>query len=103
MLYNEVNLNREDVSMLVSFSGKQHYKVAMSLGGVLPINKAQANYFITENCDLSVLAGVDVDVIESILNEAGLKGDYVMTKSNKWVRLKNIQDFYKALKLKYQL
>lgn len=78
-----------------------HYKFLMSMGRYFPCNKNQAIFFVKNRIVLSVLNSKDVEKVESVLNEAGLEGDYRYTKSNIWVRLQNHEDLYKALRVKF--
>lgn len=79
----------------------QHYSFLMRLGRCLPTTKAQAQYFVKNNLQLSVLNIVDVQRVEAILNEFGFEGEYKYTKNNHWVRLVNFEALHAALKLKY--
>ena len=79
----------------------QHYTFHMKLGLILPTTLAQAKFFVKNKCQLDVLNIVDVQRVEALLNEAGLEGDYKYTKSNRWVRLVNIEALYEALRKKY--
>lgn len=82
---------------------RSHYKFIMKMGGILPETKAQAKFFVSNGICLDVLNFDDVLNIEQILNRHGFLGNYVYTKSKRWVRLVNNSDLNLALKLEFQL
>ena len=81
----------------------QHYKYLMDLGRILPTTRAQARYFVTNRCKFDVLNIVDVERVEALFREFGGAGEYKYTGSRRWVRLVNIEAFYKVLEMKYNL
>lgn len=81
----------------------QHYKYLMSLGRILPTTRAQARYFVANRCEFDLLNIVDVERLEAIFSEYGGAGEYKYSGSRRWVRLVNIEAFYEALKMKYNL
>lgn len=103
MTREQLNLNLESVRMTSDVKGGGRYKDLMKLGTIIPGTKTQASFFISEKCKFDVLADKDIAIIDTIFADAGMHGDYVKTKSNRWARLKNIEDFYVALKKKYSL
>lgn len=104
MTHTELNLNPDGYNFTCkSMPAKSHYKFLMGLGRVFPTTKAQVKYFISENCNLDVLNYEDVQLVESLLNKHGFKGEYKYTKSQTWVRLENQSDLKKALKLEHNI
>lgn len=103
MTREQLNLNVESVRMTSDVKSGGHYKDLMKLGTVIPGTKKQASFFISEKCKFDVLADKDIAIIDMIFADAELQGNYAKTKSNRWARLKNIEDFYVALKKKYNL
>lgn len=80
---------------------KGMYKVLMKKGVRFPTTKAQATYFITAGCCLDTLNYSDVIKLENFLNKHGLEGDYIYTKSKRYVRLTNTMDLYLAIKKEF--
>lgn len=78
----------------------QHYKFLRSIGRGLPSTAAQARHFVRRP-NMDILNMDDVQVIEQIMNAAGLRGVYQYTKSGRWVRLVNPCDLAKAVKVKF--
>lgn len=75
-----------------------HTKGVFSLGIALPNSLSQLKKFT----HIDVLNGDDVEKVEKILNENGFKGEYSLTKSKRWARLRNIDDLKKALKNEFK-
>lgn len=100
----ELNLAKENFTMSCNtYAPKSHYKYVMSLGRVFPTTSAQAKYFLASGSSFDILNSKDVEIIESLLNKHGFKGNYQYTKSKTWVRLTNVCDFEKALKKEYNI
>lgn len=104
MKATEVNLEKSGYNFSCStYLARSHYKLLMRLGQVFPNTKAQARYFCQNQINLNVLNKEDVDLVEGILNKYGFEGKYKYTKSKSWVRLLNMTDLHKALKLHFNL
>lgn len=75
-----------------------HTKGVFSLGRALPNSPSQLKRFT----HLDVLNGDDVEKVEKILNDNGFQGEYSLTKSGRWARLKNVEALKKALKNEFK-
>lgn len=84
-----------------SYPSGSHIALLFTLGRVLPATKAQAKSFISKTNSMDVLNADDVESIESLMNKHGFEGEYKATKSGTWVRLQNMSDLKKAVKLEY--
>lgn len=82
---------------------RSHYKFLMRLGRVIPSDKAQAKYFLSEGLCLDMFTGVDARYIHEMMKEQGLEALFVFTKNKQFIRLVNDYDFRSALKSKYGL
>ena len=104
MKANELNLEKEGYNFNCNIVKKRsHYTFLMTLGRCFPTTRNQAKYFVKNQIVLDVLNYEDVEMIEKLLNKYGFEGDYKYTKSKYWVRLRNHDDLYKALKLEFNL
>lgn len=82
------------------YAPREQYKFIRSIGRGLPSTAAQARHFVRRP-NMDVLNMDDVQVIEQIMNAAGLHGRYQYTKSGRWVRLVNPCDLSNAIKVKF--
>jgi hypothetical protein len=104
MKKNEINLKKEGFNLNANvYPAGYHYKEIMRLGRVFPTTKAQAAYFIQLGRYPDAYNMDDVELVERELNPYGFDGEYEYTKSKTMVRLVNLDDMCKALKLKYGL
>lgn len=93
-----------NISEFASASPKSgHYKFLMGLGRCIPSNAAQVRVWMRCGCPLDVLGRPDVELISSIMEDAGMKADFKLTKSGAFARLVNVSTFLQALKLKYDV
>lgn len=83
------------------YPARSHYRFIMSLGHVFPTTKSQAQLFISKSNGFDVLNMDDVMLIDALMIKHSLVADFKYTKSKHWVRLQNVDDFKKALKLEY--
>lgn len=102
MKFNELKIKKSGYNFSCK-TRKGNYKKAMGFGLCFPGTKAQAEYFVKKQLSLDVLNYEDAEKIEAVLNKHSLYGNYELTKSQKWARLKNIADLYRALSLEYGL
>lgn len=80
---------------------REHIEVLIRLGRIFPKTKAQAKR-VYKTWGLEVLYNSDVEtLVEPLLKKHGLEGDYKLTKSKRFCRLVNFEDFKKALRLEY--
>lgn len=102
MKANEIDLKKDGYlfSAIVK-PARSHYKELMRIGRVFPTTKAQAIAFIKMGVNPDIYNMDDVEFVEKELSPYGFVGEYRYTKSRRWVRLVNIDDVHKALKLKY--
>lgn len=98
----EITLNKQGFNFSANVRpAGSNYKHVMGLGRVFPTTKPQARYFVSEQINLDVLNMDDVEFIEKELSPYGFIGEYKYTTKGKWVRLINVSDMHKALRLKY--
>lgn len=102
MTSTQIKLQKQGYTFNANIYSRRN-TLLMMLGRQFPATKAQAEYFIKNNCTMDVLNYDDVQIVESLLNKHGLAGDYKYTKSESWVRLLNHDDLEHALKLEYSL
>lgn len=86
---------------LRSYPAGSHTRDIMKMGRTLPCCKSQVQYYVSNVFEIDVLNREDVEKLEMLLNKHGLYGEYKWTKSGRWVRIQNINDVHKALKLEY--
>lgn len=102
MKATEIQLVRQGFNLSANvMPAGSHYKHTMRLGRIFPTTKQQALFFLREEINLDVLNMDDVVLIEAELAPYRFIGEYKYTSSNQWVRLTNIEDFNKALRLKF--
>lgn len=71
-----------------------HKKWLCNIGCFFPKTKAQIKFFLKTSVYFDVLGFGDIVKIESLLNKYGKKGDYIYTKSKKFMRIRNMNDVF---------
>ena len=95
-------LGNDNKVLYTQKSNGEHLATLIGLGRVIPTCKACARK-VVRNGQLDVLGGYDIRFIERFLNQYGKKGDYQVTKSGRFARLNNTNDYFEALKFKFNL
>lgn len=104
MKATELNLQKAGHTMSANiYPARSHYRFIMSLGRVFPTTKPQAELFINCSQGFDVLNYEDVQLINELMSKHSLVADFKYTKSHTWVRLVNVDDFKKSLKLEYNI
>lgn len=81
---------------------REHIEVLIRLGRIFPKTKAQAKRVYQNSVCLEVLYNYDAEtLIEPLFKKHGMEGNYKLTKSKRFCRLVNFEDFKKALRLEY--
>jgi hypothetical protein len=87
------------IAMLATRAAGQHSGFLLSLRRLFPITAAQAKLWHGFDC----LGAADVERIEALLNKHGMRGEYSLTKSGGFCRLRDNASFKRALKAEYAL
>ncbi len=86
---------------LYKAKAREHVGDLISLGRVWPATKAQA-VKVARKGYFDVIYNTDIEeLIEPLMNKHGLKGDYSLTKSKRFCRLNNFNEFIIALKKEF--
>lgn len=103
MKATELNLEKVEYTMLYNPKAGEHVSALIRLGRLFPKTAAQAKKVISKGIQPDAMNIKDVENMELLLNKHGMSGEYKYTKSKSWVRIDNFGDFFKALKLEFNL